>query len=122
MSIQITSTAFTNGSDIPTKYTCDGEDISPPLKWNSVPEGTKSIALIADDPDAPSGTWVHWVLYALPSEVTELPEGVPTSESTSVGALQGTNDFGRLGLRRALSTTRPAPPLLLQALRAFQGG
>lgn len=97
MSIQLTSSAFTEGKPIPAKYTCDGDDISPPLKWSNTPSGTRSLALISDDPDAPVGTWVHWVLYNLPPTVTELPENTPTTESIPNGAKQGINDFKRFG-------------------------
>jgi hypothetical protein len=97
MPLQLTSAAFTEGSPIPVKYTCDGQDVSPPLKWSGAPEGARSFALIADDPDAPAGTWVHWVLYNLPASAAELPEGVPTSESIAGGGKQGRNDFGRFG-------------------------
>ncbi|MFC1738478.1 YbhB/YbcL family Raf kinase inhibitor-like protein [Planctomycetota bacterium] len=97
MEIKITSPAFEEGGMIPSKYTCDGEDISPPLQWQNVPEGTKSIALISDDPDAPMGTWVHWVLYELPAETSELAENIPADESLPNGAKQGTSDFGRIG-------------------------
>lgn len=97
MTIQLTSSAFAEGQPIPAKYTCDGADISPPLKWTNVPHGGKSFALICDDPDAPAGTWVHWVLYDLPPAVTELPEGVPTTEAIPNGAKQGVNDFKRIG-------------------------
>jgi len=97
MIIQLSTSAFTEGSSIPAKYTCDGDDISPPLKWSGVPAGAKSLALICDDPDAPVGIWVHWVLYNIPSTVAELPEGVPTSEVISGGARQGINDFKRIG-------------------------
>jgi Raf kinase inhibitor-like YbhB/YbcL family protein len=76
MSIQITSATFEEGTTIPVKYTCDGEDISPPLAWSGVPEGTQSLVLISDDPDAPVGTWVHWVLFDLPADTNSLPEGV----------------------------------------------
>src|SRR5437867_1612319 len=78
--IQLTSPAFAEGAEIPAKYTCDGQNISPPLKWSNVPKGARSIALICDDPDAPAGTWVHWVLYDLPPAITELLEGLPTTE------------------------------------------
>ena len=81
--------AFAEGQPIPTKYACDGADISPPLKWTNVPTGAKSLALICDDPDAPAGVWVHWVLYDLPPTVTELPERVPTTETIPDGAKQG---------------------------------
>lgn len=97
MEIKITSSAFEDGALIPAKYTCDGEDVSPPLQWEAVPEGTKSIALISDDPDAPVGTWIHWVLYNLPAEVKELAEAVPADETLPGGARQGTTDFGRIG-------------------------
>ena len=97
MGITIESAAFQDGGMIPGKYTCDGADISPPLSWSGIPEGTLSIALISDDPDAPMGTWVHWVLYDLPPGITKLPEGVPTKKSLENGGKQGTNDFGRIG-------------------------
>ncbi len=97
VTIQLTSSAFADGAAIPAKYTCDGDDISPPLKWSGVPEGTKSLALVCDDPDAPIGTFVHWVLYGIPPSVTELSEGVPPAEVIPNGAVQGTNDFKRLG-------------------------
>jgi Raf kinase inhibitor-like YbhB/YbcL family protein len=91
MSIPLTSTAFTEGGTIPKKYTCDDADLSPALAWSGVPEGTRSLALIADDPDAPVGTWVHWVLYDLPADLTSLPEG-----AQGMG-IQGNNDFRRSG-------------------------
>jgi len=97
MEIKITSSAFEDGGLIPAKYTCDGADVSPPLQWEAVPEGTKSIALICDDPDAPMGTWVHWVLFNLPSDAKELAENIPAEETLPNGAKQGVNDFGRIG-------------------------
>jgi unsaturated rhamnogalacturonyl hydrolase len=97
MEIKITSSAFDEGGIIPSKYTCDGDDISPPLKWDSVPDGTKSIALISDDPDAPMGTWVHWVLYNLPADKRELPEVFPADEKLPDGTRQGVTDFGKTG-------------------------
>ena len=97
MEIKITSSAFEEGGLIPAKYTCDGADVSPPLQWDAVPEGTKSIALICDDPDAPMGTWVHWVLFNLPSDAKELAENIPAEETLPNGAKQGVNDFGRIG-------------------------
>lgn len=97
MKLQLTSSAFKDGESIPQKYTCDADDVSPALKWSGVPEAAKRLALICDDPDAPSGTWVHWVLYDLPSNVTELPEGIPATEATPQGGRQGANDFGRIG-------------------------
>lgn len=90
LSIQLTSTAFAQGADIPVKYTCDDEqEVSPPLRWSGVSEGTRSIALIADDPDAPGGTWVHWVLCGVPPDVTHLGEGVPAAEVVAGGAQAG---------------------------------
>ncbi len=97
MGIKVTSAAFGDGGMIPSKYTCDGNDISPPLAWEGIPEGTKSIALIADDPDAPMGTWVHWVVYNLPPETKELPEKMPLSEELDNGAKQGMMSFKRVG-------------------------
>lgn len=97
MAMTLTSPAFQEGSEIPKKYTCDGADVSPPLRWKDSPSETKSFALISDDPDAPVGTWVHWVLYDLPAETTELKEGVPTSDTLDNGARQGSNDFGKVG-------------------------
>jgi Raf kinase inhibitor-like YbhB/YbcL family protein len=97
MTLKVSSSAFKEGQTIPVRHTCDGEDISPPLKWDLVPEGTRSLALITDDPDAPVGTWVHWVLYNLPASVTELSEKVPTDEAIPNGGRQGLNDFGRIG-------------------------
>ena len=97
MQIKVTSTAFEEGGMIPKQYTCDGTDVSPPLAWTSVPEGTKTIALICDDPDAPMGTWVHWVLFNLPADVKELPENVQPQKSLETGAMQGTNDFRKIG-------------------------
>jgi Raf kinase inhibitor-like YbhB/YbcL family protein len=97
MTIAVESSAFSEGGTIPRQYTCDGKDISPPLSWKGVPEKTKSLALICDDPDAPSKTWVHWVLFNLPPQTKALPEGVPARESVSGGRTQGVNDFGKIG-------------------------
>jgi len=97
MEIKVTSTAFKNGEMIPSKYTCDGQDISPPLKWEGVPDGAKSIALIGDDPDAPMGTWVHWLVYNLPPETRELEENIPVATHLENGAKQGVTDFRRVG-------------------------
>jgi Raf kinase inhibitor-like YbhB/YbcL family protein len=95
--LTLTSSGFAEGQPIPKKYSCDAENVSPSLKWSSVPQNTKSIALIADDPDAPAGTWVHWVIYNIPPTTTELPEGLPATQSVLNSALQGTNDFRRVG-------------------------
>ncbi len=95
--MEIISSAFNEGMLIPKKFTCDDMDISPPLKWSHAPEGTKTFALICDDPDLPAGTWVHWVLFNLPANVTELSENVPDLEVLPNGARQGTNDFGKIG-------------------------
>ena len=95
--MQLTSSAFTGGSLIPLRHTCDGEDISPPLQWSGAPAGTNSFALMCDDPDAPAGTWVHWVVYDIPATTDELPAGVPATETLSSGARQGLNDFRRVG-------------------------
>lgn len=97
MEIKITSPAFENGGMIPAKYTCDGINVSPPLAWGSIPEGTKSLALISDDPDAPTGTWVHWVIYNLPADIKGLPENIPPLKELEHGAKQGITDFRRIG-------------------------
>ncbi len=97
MGINIESSSFQEGGMIPSKYTCDGADVSPALSWSNIPDGTKSIAIISDDPDAPMGTWVHWVLYDLPLDITNLPENTPDEKTLNNGAKQGTNDFGRIG-------------------------
>lgn len=94
----ITSTAFTNGQPIPVKYSCKGEDVSPPLAW-AAEANAQSYALIVDDPDAPSGVFTHWVIYNLPGNLTSLPEGVPSSAYS-----QGKNSFGKAGYNG------PCPP------------
>jgi Raf kinase inhibitor-like YbhB/YbcL family protein len=97
MAITITSTAFTEGSMIPRQYTCEGEDVSPPLVWTGVPVGTKSLALICDDPDAPMGTWVHWVLFNIPASIKELPAKIPPEKIIENSAKHGMNDFQKFG-------------------------
>ena len=97
MAFELKSQAFQAGDRIPTKYTCEGADVSPPLRWNDPPRGTRSIVLIADDPDAPVGDWVHWVIFNLPENQRDLPEGVPTQETFPNGARQGLNDFMNVG-------------------------
>jgi Raf kinase inhibitor-like YbhB/YbcL family protein len=94
---KLTSTAFEAGGAIPRQFTCEGSDISPALRWTDPPAGTKSLALIVDDPDAPAGTWVHWVLYDLPPTARELPENMAKDAELSDGARHGRNDFHRLG-------------------------
>ena len=95
--MKITSTAFSQKAFIPKKYTCAGEDISPALAWQDAPAETKSFALIADDPDAPMGTWIHWVLYNVPAADNGLAEHVPVPARLPGGALQGENSFGKTG-------------------------
>jgi Raf kinase inhibitor-like YbhB/YbcL family protein len=97
MPLTLTSLAFEEGEPIPARHTCEGADISPPLKWTGAPAGAKAYALICDDPDAPAGTWVHWVMYGLPATTTELGENLPTSETLPNGGFQGLNDFKRVG-------------------------
>jgi len=102
MELKITSSAFTEGQPIPQKHTCQGSDVSPPLKWTGAPSNTKSFALIADDPDAPDPkapkmTWVHWVIYDLPASTVGLPEDTPKTASFPNGAKQGITDFKRVG-------------------------
>jgi len=97
MSLSITSSAFSEGERIPDKYTCEGEDISPPLSWSNIYEGAQSFTLISDDTDAPEDTWNHWVIYNIPADAEELPEAVPTDESLPDGSKQGVNSWGRTG-------------------------
>ena len=97
MNIKLTSKAFEDGQMIPAKYTCDGDDISPPLVWDNIPGGTKSIALICDDPDAPMGTWVHWVVYNLSADAKEMQENFPDDETLVDGTRQGITSFGKTG-------------------------
>jgi Raf kinase inhibitor-like YbhB/YbcL family protein len=97
MAFELQSAALAPGADIPVKYTCDGPDVSPPLRWTDPPAGTKSLAPIMDDPDAPGGTWVHWVLYGVAAAVRELPEGVLTHDTVRGVGTQGLNDFRKVG-------------------------
>lgn len=94
--MKLTTTSFQAGQ-IPRDYTCDGTDRSPQLTWTAPPDETRSLALLVTDPDAPAGTWVHWVLFNLPADTRGLPEGLPTQPSLPDGSSQGQNDFGRLG-------------------------
>lgn len=95
--ITLTSSAFTHGAMIPKEYTCDGKDISPPLSWSDPPEKTQSFALIMDDPDAPMGTWVHWVIYNIPATARGLPGGVPKDADLPDGSRQGRNSWRKIG-------------------------
>lgn len=105
MGWSLTSTAFAQDERIPVKYTQDGENVSPPLTWTTPPEGTEQLALICDDPDAPSGTFTHWVAYDIAPELTALPEGVPTTPEVQEPALkQGVNSAKKMGY------AGPAPP------------
>jgi Raf kinase inhibitor-like YbhB/YbcL family protein len=100
----LTSSGFKQGDSIPSKYTCDGEDVSPQLSWGTALDGTKTIALIVDDPDAPRGIFTHWVLFNLPANKTGLPEGLPKIDRLDGGGIQGKNDFGKIGYNG------PCPP------------
>lgn len=93
----IESPAFEQGGMIPSRYTCSGEDVSPALRWTAPPAGTRSLVLIAEDPDAPGGVWTHWVVYNLPAGVREMPGNVPKRDNAPGGGLQGRNSFGRIG-------------------------
>jgi len=96
--MQITSPAFANAETIPDRFTCKGADVSPAVAWEGLPAGTISLALIFDDPDAPMGTWVHWIAYDIPAGRKGLPENVPGSRNEIAGGgLQGTNSWGRIG-------------------------
>jgi Raf kinase inhibitor-like YbhB/YbcL family protein len=108
MAFVLKSSSLKEGEMIDEKYTCDGIDISIPLNWSDPPEGTKSFALTADDPDAPSGTWVHWILYDLPADARGLAEGIPPRKTLDSGAKQGINDFRRVGYGGPCPPTGPA--------------
>ncbi len=97
MEINVESSAFKEGQSIPKQYTCDGVNISPPLEWKGVPKNAKTLAIICDDPDAPTGTWVHWVVYNLSANDMGLIENTPATEKLTGGGLQGKNDFGKIG-------------------------
>ena len=102
--MNLTSPAFNEGQSIPVQFTCDGRDVSPPLCWSAVPSATKSFTVICDDPDAPSGTFVHWVLYNLPGATSKLSEGISRGEILPNGAMQGLSDF------KACGYGGPCPP------------
>jgi len=102
--LTVSSTSFPAGTEIPKKFTCAGEDMSPQLSWSGAPSSVQAFALITDDPDAPAGTWTHWVLYDLPSSTTSLNEGLSKSDQLPDGSKQGRNDFRRIGYNG------PCPP------------
>jgi Raf kinase inhibitor-like YbhB/YbcL family protein len=104
MELSVSSTVFQGGGTIPSQYTCQGQDISPPLEWSEPSTGTQSLALIVDDPDAPVGVFTHWVIFNIPADSRGLSEAVPTQAQLPSGALQGRNDFGRTGY------AGPCPP------------
>ncbi|MCK8519323.1 YbhB/YbcL family Raf kinase inhibitor-like protein [Methanoculleus sp. 7T] len=95
--LEVRSDAFANGTSIPVRYTCDGEDVSPPLSWSSVPDGAESLVLIADDPDAPGGTFTHWIAYNISAAESSLAEGLPRGQNLPGGLHQGNNSFGTAG-------------------------
>ncbi len=95
--MQVSTKSFSVGGEIPKRYTCDGADVSPQLSWSDPPQGSQSLALIADDPDAPRGTWTHWVVYDLPTGTKELAEDVRKIDQMPGGGSQGRNDFGKIG-------------------------
>jgi Raf kinase inhibitor-like YbhB/YbcL family protein len=97
--MKIKSSAFTDQQPIPVKYTGDGQNVSPPISWEDVPQGTKSLALIVDDPDAPGGTFTHWLVHNIPPDKKGLPEGIATSPELKGGILQGNTSYGRTGYR-----------------------
>jgi len=113
-SMQIKSDVFKELGYIPVKYTGFGKDISPYLKWKDVPEGTKSFAIIMDDPDAPGGTWVHWVIYNIPAKTTYLQEAVPKKDVLDDGSLQGINSFSKIGYDGPHPPPGPAHRYLFQ--------
>lgn len=95
--LSVTSTSFEQGGKIPSRYTCDGANVSPPLRWKGAPEDTSSFVLITDDPDAPMGTWVHWIVYNIPGTLSELPEAVAKKAMLNNGSKQGRTSFGDIG-------------------------
>ena len=102
--LKVTSDAFTNGSTIPKEYTADGKDLSPSLKWSTPPAKTKSLALTCEDPDAPVGTWFHWIVYNIPPQSEGLSKNIEKVAKLKNGSVQGSNDFRKLGYNG------PAPP------------
>jgi Raf kinase inhibitor-like YbhB/YbcL family protein len=97
LAFTLSSPSFHNGEQIPKKFTCDGADVSPQLQWSSPPSGAQSFVLIADDPDAPVGTWTHWIYFDMPGQITSLPENVDKVEQPPSAGHQGRNDFRKIG-------------------------
>lgn len=97
LTLNVTSAAFGMNDRIPLKHTCKGENLSPPLAWSGAPAATRSYAVYVDDPDAPGGDWVHWIMFNLPPDVTRMDAGVPRNFKLGNGAIQGINDFGGAG-------------------------
>ncbi len=97
MAFNITTTAFEYGASIPQKHTCEGDNTSPPLRWDESPKGTITYALIMEDPDAPGGTFTHWIVYNIPGDATELEKIIPIEKHLDNKAIQGKNDFGKIG-------------------------
>lgn len=95
--LEIKSSAFNNGAEIETRYSCDADNISPALSWSGAPQGTKNFVLICEDPDSPSKVWSHWVVFNMPASKTGLDEGMPTTGTFDDGTVQGINDFGKPG-------------------------
>jgi Raf kinase inhibitor-like YbhB/YbcL family protein len=104
MAIELKSKAFKEGEMIPSKYTCDGVNISPPLEWSNLPSQTKTLAIIADDPDAPKKTFVHWVIFNIPGNLENIPEEMAPIPTLPNNAKQGKNDFNKIGYKG------PCPP------------
>lgn len=141
LDMEIKSNSFKNGERIPKKYTCEGEDISPELHWGGVPQDTKSLVIIVNDPDAPVGTFNHWVIYDIPVSISSLPEGLEKKPELQNGIKQGRNDFGKIGwggpcppkghgthryffIIKALSVEKlglPAGATVSQVLKAVEG-
>jgi Raf kinase inhibitor-like YbhB/YbcL family protein len=114
MDIELSSSAFREGEAVPIQYTCDGANISPPLRWGAIPKNSQSLAIICEDPDAPAGVFVHWVIFNLPPIVADMPEATPaTEELAESGAIQGKNDFDNIGY------DGPCPPPGGKAHRYF---
>lgn len=102
--IQLTSPAFEGGGEIPAEYTCEGQNISPPLEWGAIPRESQSVVLIMEDTDAPMGIWVHWVLFNLPPTIHSLPEALPALKQLANGEIQGMNSYKTHGY------SGPCPP------------